>query len=104
MRDGDVPHPEALSTITMPASHCERPGRASVKERSMPSRELTVGVLVGMLAFGLIGLPAAAQTPAKQPNILVIFGDDVGQTNISAYSFGLWATGRRTSTGSRTTA
>lgn len=25
----------------------------------------------------------------KKPNILVIFGDDVGQTNISAYSFGL---------------
>jgi arylsulfatase len=26
---------------------------------------------------------------AKKPNILVIFGDDVGQTNLSAYSFGL---------------
>ena len=25
----------------------------------------------------------------RKPNILVIFGDDVGQTNISAYSFGL---------------
>ncbi len=30
----------------------------------------------------------AATTGAK-PNILVIFGDDVGQTNISAYSFGV---------------
>ena len=27
--------------------------------------------------------------PAGRPNILVIFGDDIGQTNISAYSFGL---------------
>jgi arylsulfatase len=25
----------------------------------------------------------------KKPNILVIFGDDIGQTNINAYSFGL---------------
>src|SRR5690349_20647121 len=25
----------------------------------------------------------------KKPNILVIFGDDVGQTNISAYGFGV---------------
>jgi arylsulfatase A-like enzyme len=36
--------------------------------------------------------PAAAQpatTPGRRPNILVIFGDDIGQTNISAYSFGL---------------
>ncbi len=31
---------------------------------------------------------AAPATPDK-PNILVIFGDDVGQTNISAYSFGV---------------
>ena len=33
---------------------------------------------------------AHAQAPsAKKPNILVIFGDDIGQTNISAYSRGL---------------
>ena len=33
---------------------------------------------------------ASAQQPsAAKPNILVIFGDDVGQTNISAYSCGL---------------
>ncbi|SNT12206.1 arylsulfatase [Tardiphaga sp. OK246] len=35
--------------------------------------------------------PVATQpgAPTKRPNILVIFGDDVGQTNISAYTFGL---------------
>ncbi|HWZ38809.1 MAG TPA: arylsulfatase [Bradyrhizobium sp.] len=35
--------------------------------------------------------PAAAPAPSggRNPNILVIFGDDIGQTNISAYSFGL---------------
>src|SRR5262245_7654421 len=34
--------------------------------------------------------PAPAPAPAGQrPNILVIFGDDIGQTNISAYSFGV---------------
>ena len=32
--------------------------------------------------------PAAAPA-GQQPNILVIFGDDIGQTNISAYSLGL---------------
>jgi hypothetical protein len=34
-----------------------------------------------------------AQSPSpssgKKPNILVIFGDDIGQTNISAYSMGV---------------
>ena len=35
-----------------------------------------------------IGTPAPAQAQDK-PNILVIFGDDIGQSNVSAYSFGL---------------
>ena len=29
------------------------------------------------------------QAQGRKPNILVIFGDDVGQTNISAYSLGV---------------
>src|SRR5207342_280065 len=33
------------------------------------------------------GTPAA--TSGRRPNILVIFGDDIGQTNVSAYSFGV---------------
>ena len=32
--------------------------------------------------------PAAPQSP-KKPNIVVIFGDGIGQTNVSAYSMGL---------------
>jgi arylsulfatase len=43
-------------------------------------------VTVGTLFGGSIG-QATAQS--KKPNILVIFGDDVGVTNISAYSDGL---------------
>src|SRR5688572_20483001 len=38
--------------------------------------------------LGLIG-PVVAQTPAKQPNVLVIWGDDIGYWNISAYSKGM---------------
>src|SRR5262245_21243276 len=33
--------------------------------------------------------PAVAGVQEKKPNILVIFGDDIGQTNVSAYSMGL---------------
>ena len=33
--------------------------------------------------------PVSAQQNAAKPNILVIFGDDVGQSNISAYTRGL---------------
>ncbi len=45
-----------------------------------------IGIAMAMLAGGIA---AAQPAPAKKPNILVIFGDDVGQTNVSAYSFGL---------------
>lgn len=40
------------------------------------------------LTFAQLATPAYAQDTAA-PNILVIFGDDVGQTNISAYSMGV---------------
>ena len=33
--------------------------------------------------------PASARRQPAKPNILVIFGDDIGQTNLSASSFGL---------------
>jgi arylsulfatase len=34
--------------------------------------------------------PAPMATPSgRRPNILIIFGDDIGQTNLSAYSFGV---------------
>ena len=33
--------------------------------------------------------PAVAQTAAKKPNILVIWGDDIGGFNISAYNQGV---------------
>jgi arylsulfatase len=40
-----------------------------------------------------IQIAEAQQQPApptgRRPNILVIFGDDIGQTNVSAYSFGV---------------
>ncbi|WP_394019333.1 arylsulfatase [Xanthobacter pseudotagetidis] len=52
------------------------------------------GILGAMTLSAAVTLtvvtPAAAQQqPTAKPNILVIFGDDIGQTNLSTYSFGL---------------
>ena len=44
-----------------------------------------IGLLAGTMLIA-ITTPASAQGPAAKPNILVIFGDDIGQTNVSAYS------------------
>ena len=43
----------------------------------------TITALI-VLGFALTALPASAQQ--KKPNILVIWGDDLGRTNISAYT------------------
>ena len=46
--------------------------------------------LAASLALGISFLaPAHAQTPTQKPNIVIIWGDDIGQSNISAYSRGL---------------
>ena len=42
-----------------------------------------------LIVPGIANAQSPSPTSAKKPNILVIFGDDIGQTNISAYSFGL---------------
>ncbi len=43
----------------------------------------------GALVPQEVDAQAKSSQKTKQPNILVIFGDDIGQTNISAYSRGL---------------
>jgi len=54
---------------------------------------LVTGCAMGAVALSLTMLPvrnrAESAPQTRKPNILVIFGDDVGQTNISAYSFGV---------------
>src|SRR6476660_474873 len=49
--------------------------------------KLTVAALVAV-SLAISTMSSFAQG-AKKPNILVIFGDDIGQTNVSAYSMGL---------------
>jgi arylsulfatase A-like enzyme len=45
------------------------------------------GAAIGALCLALAAVPAYAQ--AKKPNILVIWGDDIGGFNISAYNRGM---------------
>ena len=51
-------------------------------------RQLAVVALAAIGCVGQVGT-AIAQAPSGKPNILVIFGDDVGQTNLSVYGRGV---------------
>src|SRR6478735_1674643 len=72
--------------------------KTKIESSVLDRRKILLGstTLAASSALGA-GTPvkvAQAQTqPAapsgRRPNILVIFGDDIGQTNVSAYSFGL---------------
>jgi len=50
--------------------------------------KFVLAILVSCMV-ALSSFPNVAQAETKKPNILVIWGDDVGQSNISAYTFGL---------------
>ena len=57
-----------------------------MKHRSLRARGGLL-LLVACLVVPLVAGPATADE--KKPNIPVLWGDDVGQSNISAYTFGL---------------
>ncbi len=48
-----------------------------------------LAALVLFITLGMYSSDAMAQKKNKKPNILVIWGDDIGQSNISAYTHGL---------------
>ncbi len=51
-------------------------------------RHLRKFVLAVIVVFVMLTLAVGSSFAAKKPNILVIWGDDVGITNVSAYTFG----------------
>jgi arylsulfatase A-like enzyme len=53
----------------------------------MNLRKLFVAAIA--VASAVLGTAALAQAPTKKPNIVIIWGDDIGQSNISAYTRGL---------------
>src|SRR5215468_5413748 len=63
------------------------------KSRSFNRRRSLLGGASSLVLANILGIGSArAQTPGaggKKPNIVVLWGDDVGQTNVSAYGLGV---------------
>ena len=45
--------------------------------------------ILGLITLAIAGTPTPAFAQTKKPNIVIIWGDDIGQSDISAYSMGL---------------
>jgi len=59
----------------------------AVKATARRGRRTMRGTFLGSFALALVlasSGPAMAQAPTKQPNILVLWGDDIGYWNVSA--------------------
>ena len=72
----------------------EQGPRDKTRSNASVSRRNMLAAGTALAATTLVGATAAAQAQVSRPaggkpNILVIFGDDIGQTNVSAYSMGL---------------
>src|SRR5512135_3472057 len=68
----------------------------TMKRKTLLNYGITVVTASSVLICGAVAAQAAAQTSAeasarqaRKPNILVIFGDDIGQANISVFTKGL---------------
>ena len=46
-------------------------------------------ILISLAAVAILSLAIVSASAADKPNILVVWGDDIGQSNISAYTMGL---------------
>ena len=79
-------------------SHRDREDDLNLNNGALNRRNMLLGstTLAAASAFSTSNPVHVAQAQqqlaapsGRKPNILVIFGDDIGQTNVSAYSFGL---------------
>ncbi|MFN7986662.1 MAG: arylsulfatase [Thermoanaerobaculia bacterium] len=57
--------------------------------RTIAALGLTLGLLAVAGPAPAQGAKAAPKSEAKKPNILILWGDDIGQFNISAYNLGM---------------
>jgi arylsulfatase A-like enzyme len=55
----------------------------------MNAQQRTCMLIRGVVAVTLLSFAVVANAQTRKPNILVIFGDDIGQANISRYTHGV---------------
>jgi arylsulfatase len=86
---GDGEHETSVKASLKPASASPLPAR---EERPMTQKSFPTLIATASAQPAKVAKPAppkAAGTSTGKPNIVIIWGDDIGQSNISAYSNGM---------------
>jgi len=82
-----------ISRRVQAASLSNKPEAASVSRRNLLMSGASMAAISALVTGASVKATQAQPQPnpagGRKPNILVIFGDDIGQTNISAYSHGV---------------
>ena len=86
-----------MTTVTVPDNDEKKQSRGALSRRSMLLTGTSALAATGLAAAGEVSQahaqPAPPPRPAaatgRKPNILVIFGDDIGYWNVSAYNRGM---------------
>jgi arylsulfatase len=82
---GRLAAPSVALAASSPTSEAPRDEERPEDEGCCPPGASRTG-LIPLATTGLVAPPAQG---GKRPNIVIIWGDDIGQSNISAYSMGL---------------
>ena len=72
--------------------HQKQSGKDTVLARRKSKKIMAILSIAGAFMLALSALPAGTQAVAaegEKPNILIIWGDDIGQFNVSAYNMGM---------------
>jgi arylsulfatase A-like enzyme len=90
---GEIETMARISRQVQAASARNKQAAGTVSRRNMllsgASMAAISALVTGASVKGAQGQPQPNGAGGRKPNILVIFGDDIGQTNISAYSHGV---------------
>jgi arylsulfatase A-like enzyme len=90
---GEIETMARISRQVQAASAGNKQAAGTVSRRNMllsgASMAAISALVTGASVKGAQGQPQPNGAGGRKPNILVIFGDDIGQTNISAYSHGV---------------
>jgi arylsulfatase len=90
---GEIETMARISRQVQAVSASNKQAAGTVSRRNMllsgASMAAISALVTGASVKGAQGQPQPNGAGGRKPNILVIFGDDIGQTNISAYSHGV---------------